>query len=118
VSRESTFPHDLHAKANRAELSAHFTGICQRVAADLQRQGVLARTIGIKLRFADFQSVTRDLTLDGPTSDAATIRRAAGECLKRVALDRRIRLLGVRAANLQPVSAADDQPQQAELSFS
>lgn len=117
VSRESTFARDLHAKADRAELSAHFTGICQRVAADLQRQGMLARTIGIKLRFADFQGVTRDLTLDAATDDATAIRRAAGECLKRIALDRRIRLLGVRAANLQAVGATGGQPRQAELPF-
>jgi len=45
--------------------------------------------------------VTRELTLPAHTDDAATIRRAAGQCLKRnVPLDRRLRLLGVRAGTL------------------
>jgi DNA polymerase-4 len=46
--------------------------------------------------------VTRDQTIAAPTDDAATIRRAAGACLKRVDLARRIRLLGVRVGSLSP----------------
>ena len=49
----------------------------------------------IKLRFDNFKTVTRDQTLPAATQDAHAIRRAAGECLKRVPLERRIRLLGV-----------------------
>ena len=52
------------------------------------------------------RTVTRDHTLDQPTQDAETIRRVAGECLKRVPLDRRIRLLGVRASALTPEDEA------------
>ena len=70
-----------------------------RLADDLQRKGYVGRTIGIKLRYDDFETVTRDLTLPQPTADAPTIRRAAGECLKRVDL-RRMRLLGVRIGTL------------------
>lgn len=111
ISRESTFQRDLHAKADRAELSEIFTGICLRVADDLTRQGYVARTIGIKLRYADFAAVTRDITLSTPTADGQLIRKAAGECLKRVPLTQRIRLLGVRASTLLPLSdAATRQP--------
>lgn len=106
ISRESTFQRDLHAKADRAELSEIFTGICLRVADDLARKGYVARTIGIKLRYADFASVTRDITLTMPTADGQLIRKAAGECLKRVPLTRRIRLLGVRASTLLPAGEA------------
>jgi DNA polymerase-4 len=105
ISRESTFKRDLHPRQDRAELSGIFTTLCQQVAADLQRKGYASRTIGIKLRFADFQAVTRDLTLPTATTDAVAIRRAAGECLKRVPLEQRIRLLGVRASGLQPLDA-------------
>ena len=100
VSRETTFDRDLHVKADRARLSRIFTTLCERVADDLRRKGVAGRTIGIKLRFADFSTVTRDLTLAEPTQDAAAIRRAAGLCLKRVDLAQRIRLLGVRVGAL------------------
>ena len=104
VSRESTFERDLHARHDRAALSEIFTDLCVRVAADLDRSGYVCRTVGIKLRYADFKSVTRDMTLPFSVSDARGIRRAAGECLKRVALDRRIRLLGVRASGLTPMA--------------
>jgi DNA polymerase-4 len=88
MSRETTFDRNLHAVADKAELGTVFTQLCQQVAADLQRKGYRGRTIGIKLRFEDFRTVTRDLTLDAPTDDAAAIRRAAGLCLKRVDLTR------------------------------
>lgn len=102
ISRETTFEQDLHARQDRARLSEIFTGLCMRVADDLKRKGYVSRTIGIKLRFADFRTVTRDVTLPAPTADPVQIRRAAGECLRRVPLEQRIRLLGVRAVALSP----------------
>ena len=100
MSRETTFDRDLHAVRDRAELTRVFTELATQVATDLQRKGYAGRTIGIKLRFDDFKTVTRDLTLPEPVADAAAIRHAAGLCLKRVDLSRRLRLLGVRAASL------------------
>lgn len=100
VSRETTFENDLHAVHDKARLSKIFTDLCVRVAGDLVRKGCAGRTIGLKIRFDNFHTVTRDLTLAVATQDAAVIRRAAGECLKRVPLDRRIRLLGVRVGSL------------------
>jgi DNA polymerase IV len=100
ISRETTFERDLHAVRDRAELGRIFTELCVQLAGDLARKGYASRTIGIKLRFDDFKIVTRDLSLPAHTMDAATIRRAAGECLKRVDLTRRLRLLGVRAGAL------------------
>jgi len=100
VSRETTFDRNLHAVRDRAELGRVLTDLCERLAADLRRQRHCARTIGVKLRFEDFRTVTRDLTLPAPVDDAAAIRRAAGLCLKRVTFDRTMRLLGVRASSL------------------
>jgi len=107
MSRETTFERDLHPRHDREQLGALFTRLCEQVAADLQRKGWVGRTIGIKLRFDDFRTVTRDLTIELPTADAALIRRAGGLCLKRVSLNRRLRLLGVRVGTL---SRADAQP--------
>jgi len=90
---------------DKAELGAIFTRLCQQVAADLQRKGYAAKTIGIKLRYDDFKIATRDQTAASYTDDAKTIRRLAGLCLKRVPLDKRLRLLGVRAGTL--VKTAD-----------
>jgi len=100
ISRETTFERDLHAVRDKAELSAIFTRLCEQVAADLAAKGYVGKTIGIKLRFDDFKSVTRDQTLEHPTGDARTIRQVAGLCLKRVPLAQRLRLLGVRVASL------------------
>jgi DNA polymerase IV len=100
MSRETTFERDLHAVRDRAELGAIFTDLCTRVAEDLQRKGYVGKTIGIKLRYDDFKIATRDQTLDHFTADAKTIRGTAGQCLKRVDLSRRLRLLGVRVGKL------------------
>jgi DNA polymerase-4 len=105
ISRETTFEEDLHPVRDKERLSRVFTDLCVRVAADLARKGYLGKTIGLKLRYDNFKTVTRDRTLDKPTGDAAAIRRAAGECLKRVPLERRIRLLGVRVAALSKAGA-------------
>ena len=107
MSRETTFDRDLHARRDKAELGAIFTRLAEQVASDLQRKGYQGRTIGIKLRFEDFKTVTRDMTVDLPTADAGTIRLAAGLCLKRVDLTRRIRLLGVRVGTLQRAAGLD-----------
>ena len=100
ISRETTFDDDLHPVRHRERLSGIFTALCEKLAEDLRRKGYAARTIGLKLRYDNFTTVTRDCTLEAPTDDAGAIRRAAGACLKRVHLDRRIRLLGVRAGAL------------------
>jgi len=100
ISRETTFERDLHAVRDKAELGTIFTRLCEQVAADLAAKGYVGKTIGIKLRFDDFKSVTRDQTLEHPTGDAKTIRQVAGQCLKRVPLAQRLRLLGVRVASL------------------
>ena len=100
ISRETTFERDLHAVHDRAELGAVFTRLCEQVADDLARKGYVGKTIGIKLRYDDFKSVTRDQTVDGYTADAMLIRQTARQCLKRVPLTQRLRLLGVRVASL------------------
>ena len=100
MSRETTFDRDLHAVRDRAELGELFTRLCRQVAEDLERKGYVGRTIGIKLRYDDFSSITRDQTIETHTADAAMIRRTAGLCLKRAPLERRLRLLGVRVGGL------------------
>jgi len=106
MSRETTFERDLHAVRDREELGVVFTRLCEQVAADLQRKGYEGRTIGIKLRYDNFQAVTRDQSIDGYTADARQIRQLAGQCLKRVDLSRRIRLLGVRVGTLVKAGTA------------
>jgi DNA polymerase-4 len=116
MSRESTFERDLHPRLDRGRLGEVFTNLCVRVSEDLVRKRYVGKTVGIKLRFHDFRTMTRDITLVVPTSDAGEIRRAATECLKRVTLDKRIRLLGVKISALS-VAGADisSEPRQKDL---
>ena len=100
ISRETTFERDLHVVQDRAELGAILSQLCEQLALDLEKKGYRGRTIGVKLRFEDFRIVTRVLTLPAHVRDAASIRRAAGQCLKSVNFERRLRLIGVRADNL------------------
>ena len=106
ISRETTFDRDLSATRDRARLSEIFTDLCEGVGSDLHRKGYAGRTIGIKLRYDNFSTVTRAHTIAEPTQDAAAIRSAAGLCLKRIDLTRRIRLIGVRVGGLVPATGA------------
>jgi len=109
ISRETTFEHDLHPRIDRSVLSEAFTTLCTQVAKDLNRKGYIGRTISIKLRFADFQTVTRDFTLRMHTADPVIIRRAARECLRRVTLKKKLRLLGIKvSALISPHSASNN----------
>ena len=60
ISRETTFERDLSATRDRAELSRIFTALCTGVSDDLKRKGYLGKTIGLKLRYDNFRTVTRD----------------------------------------------------------
>ena len=95
---------------DRSELGAIFTELCVRLAGDLQRKGYVGKTIGVKLRYDDFRIATRDQTIDHFTADAKTIRQVAGQCLKRVDLSRRLRLIGVRVGKLARAGSAHAQP--------
>lgn len=106
MSRETTFARDLHVVHDRAELSSVFLRLCEQLEQDLIRKKYAARTVGLKLRFEDFTTVTRDLTVPDPVMRAPDIHQAAGQCLRRIELDRRIRLLGVRVSKLEAQSAS------------
>lgn len=103
ISRETTFDRDLHAVRDKLQLGEIFTRLCEQLAGDLKNKGYEGKTVGIKLRYDDFKAVTRDHTGEVYVQDAAQLRRLAGQCLNRVDLSRRIRLLGVRVGSLRKV---------------
>ena len=108
MSRETTFERDLHPSRDRETLGPILSQLCERLSQDLVNKGYLGKTIGVRVRYGNFQSITRDITLDSPTNDPQAIRQAARRCLRRIDLARSLRLLGVRASNLQ---SAEDQLQ-------
>lgn len=110
ISRETTFERDLDPKADRDALTQILLSLCERVSGDLKRKGYAGRTVGLKLRYDDFRTVTRDTTLQQATDDAQAILAAVRACLRRVPLDRRLRLLGVRVGALAPPGQATLRP--------
>jgi DNA polymerase IV len=119
MSRETTFERDMHVERDRAILTPALTQLCERVAQDLDRKGYCGRTVGVKVKFSNFKIVTRDISLPAGVRDSAAIRRAVSQCLKRIDLDRRIRLIGVRVSALEHFSADNAYigPVQGELPF-
>jgi DNA polymerase-4 len=100
VSRESTFRRDIR---QLADLKQHLWRLSQSVAARLERAEVTAGTITIKLRYQDFQTLTRQMSLDVPTGDAVRIYRAALVLLDQTwEPGRPVRLLGVGGDHLTP----------------
>jgi len=77
ISRETTFDRDLHPVRDRAALGRIFTELCAQVGADLRRKHYVGRTVGLKLRFEDFRTVTRARTLSEPTHDGDVVSAIA-----------------------------------------
>jgi DNA polymerase-4 len=100
ASQENTFRHDI---ADPRALRRHLWHLSQGVARRLQRSELAAGTIGIKLRYSDFTTLTRQMSLSVPTDDERTIYRAALALLRRAwQRGRPVRLLGVSGSHLTP----------------
>jgi len=109
VGAERTFDSDTD---DLAELSTHLMSLSDTVARKLRSAELATRTVSIKVRFADFKTVTRSKTLANPTDTAQEIFQVAQSLLDGMNLQRiRVRLLGVRAENLVPGLDVPDQLQ-------
>jgi DNA polymerase IV len=99
ISHETTFERDTD---DLEELERTLSYLSQLVAGRLRDHRLYARTVGLKLRFAPFRTLTRDLTLDEPTHFDSVIFENVLRLFKRAfnPLDK-VRLLGVRASNLE-----------------
>ena len=79
-------------------------------ARRVRDRGWLARTVGIKIRFADFTTVTRVRTLPGWTDSTQSIYATAAELYDSLGLDRpRVRLVGVKCENLREAGTVGEQ---------
>ena len=100
IGREQTFARDIDdPEAVKRELLK----LSEEVAHSLRLQGVVARTIVLKVRFADFSTITRSKTIAEPTDTARGTYATAAALFDALRLERpRIRLVGVRAEGLRP----------------
>ncbi len=102
ISAESTYDVDLVGRdAVARTLLAHASRVAERLTAE----GLAARTVVVKLKYADFTLLTRRMTLPDAASDTRTLHDAALELLGRFPLTgARVRLTGVGAQDLGPAS--------------
>jgi len=103
VGHEETFHTDID---DPAVLRSELRRLADRVGARLRTQGWEARTIAIKVRFADFTTISRSQTLPEPTAVGQRIGRAALELFEAVDRPLPVRLVGVRAEKLLASGAA------------
>jgi DNA polymerase-4 len=94
ISHETTFAADI---GDMEILQTCLLQLAEQVAHRLRAQGYLARTVHIKVRFADFQTITRSQTLGEPTDLTDVLWQTASEMLlDRLPKNRRpVRLLGM-----------------------
>ena len=104
ISHEETFARDLHTEP---ALEAEVTRLGDAVARRLRSSNLQARTITLKLRFGDFRTITRSVTLSDSTDGARAVVAAARDLLSQIDISPGVRLLGVGASGL--VEAASQQ---------
>jgi DNA polymerase IV len=110
TGHEETFATDVD---DPAVIHRELLRLSERTAARLRAGGWLTRTVSIKVRFADFTTLTRSRTLGVPTDVGQEVYETARALFDALGLDRaRIRLVGVRAERLVQAGRA---PRQLEL---
>ena len=103
VSRDETFPMDLD---DDAALAAKLLTLADRASADVRAAGLVARTVTVKLRDADFTTRQASRTLSHPVRSDRAVYVVAQALLKRLRATRRVpaRLIGVALSQLAPAS--------------
>ena len=106
MSRDETFPEDLHEDA---DLEHELVALVTRVAFDLRQDGLTARTITVRIRDRDFRTRSARRTLMEPVVSDRVILRVARELLTKLREARRVpaRLLGVALSSLSEDPKAD-----------
>jgi len=110
IGSDETFAYDID---DPVLIHRHLLGLSERTAARVRAAGLAGRTVSLKVRFADFTTITRSRTLREPTDVSREIYDTAVGLFDALGLQRaRIRLVGVRVEKLVPVTQA---PIQARL---
>ena len=99
IGKERTYGKLLY---RMEDIQKELSGLAQRVVQSLGRHQKVGKTIVVKIRYADFQTLTKRRTLDIPTNDEEVILRIATEIVDQVGdLDKGVRLLGITLTNLE-----------------
>jgi DNA polymerase-4 len=107
ISAAETFASDID---DPEEILREFLRLCEKATLRMRSAGYCAKTISIKVRFADFKTISRSKTLDQPISGTKESFEVAKSLYQALKIDRaRIRLVGVSLEGLIPVSDAPEQ---------
>lgn len=107
IGAEETFPRDI---SEEPRLRAVLLAQADRVGRELRDEGYEGRTVTLKVRFADFTTVTRSETGE-PTADGSEIFRRAFALFERLLRPQPVRLIGLSVSGL----AAEGSPRQLAL---
>lgn len=113
LGHEETYESDV---TDRAFLDKRLVSMADQVAGRLRAAGLVARTVTLKLRYGDFQTLTRSHSFAGTVSSGPAILGAARALLAQLGLGNGVRLLGVSASGLVPKQAAPGEQLRLELS--
>ena len=109
VGSETTFMQDLDRPK---DIEAAIAAVLEDVWSYCEKNGIAGRTVTVKIKYADFQIVTRSRTLFEPPADKATLERVSVDLVRTVfPLEKKIRLLGVSLHNLHRRDEATVPPQ-------
>ena len=102
IGAETTFSQDID---DRSELSRIIGEIAEEVWARTTKRGIFGRTVTLKVKYEDFELITRRKTLLAPIAEFEQFVGAAGELLGLISTDRKkIRLIGLILSGLQDAS--------------
>ncbi|MBU6240934.1 MAG: DNA polymerase IV [Acidobacteria bacterium] len=98
IGHEETFLDDVF---DAEELRRHMVRLCEAVAIRVRAGGLRARTMTLKIKFANFRSITRSITLDHARESAPGFVDALTPLLAAIEIGQGVRLLGVSASQLE-----------------
>ncbi len=99
TSRETTFQEDI---SDWQELARVLAELVRRVVSDMKSDGFKGRTVTVKVRYSDFKTQTRSITLQEATDSVEVLRKAAFEAFGRFDLKgKKVRLLGFRMSGFE-----------------
>lgn len=98
ISRETTFQRDI---GDWQLIAKNLVELVRVVVASVKGEGYQGRTVTVKVRFNDFKTYTRAKSLDDFVDSEPEFRRAAFDCLNRIDMKKKVRLIGFRISNLK-----------------
>jgi DNA polymerase-4 len=100
LSRETTFQEDVR---DWQVIAKTLVELAKEVVHSMKEEGYKGRTVSLKVRFSDFKTLTRAKTFHDPTDSLEEVKKGAFECLGRIDLKKKVRLVGIRIGHLEKV---------------